>query len=153
MQFFDKNTVDVPVVLQRQVFVLQKVQRIVEVPQRQHTERIVDVTVVLQYQVTTSQTAQKTVGHTSLIIAKSPLLQIHLAQQKLHLSYTSCLSGFFNNSIVGHAGQFDNKINLVGSEVLEGMKVDNFWLQEIASPSQCSTVQAVVSVTTSGTSL
>ena len=61
MQFIDKDTVDVPVMMQRQVLVIQKVQKTVEVPQGQHMDRIVDVTFVLQHQVPTSQTVQKTV--------------------------------------------------------------------------------------------
>ena len=44
----------------RQVLVVQKVQKTVEVPQGQHMDRIVDVTVVLQHQVPTSHTVQKT---------------------------------------------------------------------------------------------
>ena len=57
-----EDTVDVPVVLQRQVPGFQKVQNIVEVPQGQHVDRIVDVTVVLQFQVPTGQTVRKTVA-------------------------------------------------------------------------------------------
>ena len=45
MQFFDKDTVDVRVVMARLVLVIQKVQGTVEVPQVQYIDRIVDVTV------------------------------------------------------------------------------------------------------------
>ena len=54
-----------------------------------------------------------------------------------------------NNSTVGHAGQFGNKINLAGSDGLEGLNFDNK-LQQILSPPMWYTVQAVVWITTAG---
>ena len=61
VQFIDKDTVGVPVVFQRQVPVIQKEQRSVEVPQFLYIGRIVDVPVVLQREVPTNQRVQKTV--------------------------------------------------------------------------------------------
>ena len=56
-----EQVVDVPVVLQRQVLMIQNVQKIVEVPQVQYIGNIVDVPVATQRQVPTIQTVQKTV--------------------------------------------------------------------------------------------
>ena len=56
------STVDVPVEVQRQVLMIQKVRKTVEVQQVQPTDRVVGVTVVLQHQVPTSQTVQRTVN-------------------------------------------------------------------------------------------
>ena len=52
---------DVPVVLQRQVPVIQQVQKTVEIPQVQHTGKIIDVSVATQRGVPTMQAVQKTV--------------------------------------------------------------------------------------------
>merc|ERR1711916_268845 len=60
IQYIDK-VVDVPVVMQRQLPTIQKVQKTVEVPQIQYIDKIVDVPVVMQRQVPTIQTVQKTV--------------------------------------------------------------------------------------------
>ena len=52
---------DVPVVLQRQVPVIRKVQKTVGVPQVQCVDEIIDVPVVMQRQILTSQSVQQTV--------------------------------------------------------------------------------------------
>ena len=36
-----------------------------------------------------------------------------------------CMNKLKNNAFVGHTGDFDNAINLAGSEVLESRKIDN----------------------------
>ena len=61
IQFIDK-TLDVPVVVQRQVPIVQKVQKIVEVPQTQFIDKVVDVPVHMQRQVPAVQVAQKTIA-------------------------------------------------------------------------------------------
>merc|ERR1712083_199712 len=60
VQYIDR-VVDVPVVKQRQVPSIQKVQRTVEVPQVQYIDRVVDVPVVKQRQVPSVQVVQKPV--------------------------------------------------------------------------------------------
>ena len=59
-KFIDK-AVDVPVMLQRQVPVFQKMRKTVEVPQVQHINKFVDVPVVAQRQAPIIQTLQKKV--------------------------------------------------------------------------------------------
>ena len=54
------EVIDVPMVLQRQVPVIQQVQRNVEIPQVQYTGKIIDVSVATQRGVPTTQTLQKT---------------------------------------------------------------------------------------------
>ena len=56
-----EEVVNVPVVLQRQKPVIQKVQKTVEVSQVQYVDKIVDVPVLAQRQVPVIQTVQKTV--------------------------------------------------------------------------------------------
>ena len=46
------------------------------------------------------------------------------------------------NPIVGNIGHFDNEIDLIGLEGLEGMKVDNIKPEKIVSSSQFVTVQS-----------
>ena len=53
VQFVDKNTVVVPVVMQRLLPVVQNVQETVEVPQVQYIAKVVNVTVLLHRQVPT----------------------------------------------------------------------------------------------------
>ena len=60
IQFIDK-TLDVPVVVQRQVPIVQKLQKTVEVPQTQFIDKVMDVPVHMQRQVPAIQVAQKTV--------------------------------------------------------------------------------------------
>ena len=57
-----QQILDVPVALQWQVPMVQKVQKTVEVPQVQYIGKIGDVSVVTQGQVPTIQTVQRTVG-------------------------------------------------------------------------------------------
>ena len=52
VQFIDKDTVEIHVVLQRQVLVIQKVQKAVAVHQVQQMDRNVDVKVVFQHKIT-----------------------------------------------------------------------------------------------------
>ena len=59
MQLIDK-AVDVPVVMRRQVPIVQKVQRTVEVPQARFIEQVVDVPVGIPRQVSAVQVVQKT---------------------------------------------------------------------------------------------
>ena len=58
MQFHWQGHVHVPVGVQRQVLVIQRVRNAVEVPQDQHMNRIVVVAIVLQNREPTSQTVQ-----------------------------------------------------------------------------------------------
>ena len=60
VQFIDR-AVDVPVVMQRQVPIVQKVQRTVEVPQARSTDKVMDVPVIMQGQVPAVQVVPKTV--------------------------------------------------------------------------------------------
>ena len=69
-----------PVVAQRQVSIIQKVQKTVEVPQTQFIDKVVDFPVHMQRQVPAVQVAQKTVkelrstfevGHTSEVHARN----------------------------------------------------------------------------------
>ena len=60
IQFLDR-VVDVPLVMQQQVPMIQKVQKTVEISQVQFIDRVVDVPVVMQRQVLTIQKVQKTV--------------------------------------------------------------------------------------------
>ena len=60
LQYIDK-VVDVPVVMQKQVPAIQKVQKTVEVPQVQLIDKVVDMLVVLQRHVTIIQKVQRTV--------------------------------------------------------------------------------------------
>merc|ERR1712064_129760 len=55
------GVVDVPVIMQRQVPAVQRVQKMVEVPQLQFIDRVVDIPVVQQRQVPTVQTVQQTI--------------------------------------------------------------------------------------------
>ena len=56
------EVVDVPVVLQRQVLVIQQVQETVEVSRVWYTDKIIDVPVAAQRQVPSIQTVQRTAG-------------------------------------------------------------------------------------------
>ena len=67
---------DVPVVLQRQVLVIQKVRRTVEVPQVRYIGEIGDVHVVAQRQVPTTQTVQKTVEVPQIVEEVVKILKI-----------------------------------------------------------------------------
>ena len=79
IQFIDK-AVDVPVVVQRQVPIVQMVQKTVEVPQAQSTDKVMNAPVIMQRQVPAIQVAQKTVkelrstfevGHTNEVHARN----------------------------------------------------------------------------------
>ena len=59
-EFIDK-AVDVPVVMQRQVPTVQKVQKTAEVPQVKFIHKVVDAPVIMRRQVPAIQVAQKTV--------------------------------------------------------------------------------------------
>ena len=61
IQFIDK-TLDVPVVMQRQVPTVQKVQKTVEVPQTQFIDKVVDVPVHMQRRAPEDRDAQKAVA-------------------------------------------------------------------------------------------
>ena len=71
-QFIDK-TVDAPVIVQRQVPIVRKVQKTVEVLQAQSTDEVVDTPVIMQRQVQAIQVAQK--------IITSPAENDHLTQE------------------------------------------------------------------------
>ena len=44
-----------------------------------------------------------------------------------------------NNAFVGNTGHFDDEIDLIGSECVEGMKVDNITPQKIVLSSPLAT--------------
>merc|ERR1711945_20320 len=60
VQFIDK-VVDIPVVAQRQIPMVQTVQKTIEIPQLQYVDKVVDVPVVQVVQVPQVQVVEKTV--------------------------------------------------------------------------------------------
>merc|ERR1712135_84199 len=60
LQFIDK-VVDIPVVAQRQIPMVQTVQKTIEIPQLQYVDKVVDVPVVQVVQVPQVQIVEKTV--------------------------------------------------------------------------------------------
>ena len=88
IQFID-NAVDVPVVMQRQVPIVQMVQKIVEVSQAQSIDMVLDLLVIMQRQVPAVQVVLKTVGVPQSQFIEKAMDLPSRQQRQVHMSRTA----------------------------------------------------------------